>query len=161
MVFSPAYFDEKYDMILEAITEKNLFSNIVLIIGRHGTGKTQLLSFLAERKNFRLINVGLCLSQELRQYSDKERLQFVESSLKRLIPDEGTVLLDNTEILFQPELKLNVMRLILNLGRSRKDPVIISVAGIRQNGCLYFSEPPFSDNKQYDIHDFYIVDMGE
>ena len=161
MVFSPAYFDEKYDMILEAIIEKKLFSNIVLIVGKHGTGKTQLLSLLAERKSFKLINIGLYLSEELRQYSDKERLQFVESSLKRLIPDEGTVLLDNTEILFQPELKLNVIRLILNLGRSRKDPVIISVAGIRQNGCLYFAEPPFSDNKQYDIHDFYIVDMGE
>ena len=161
MVFSPAYFDEKYDMILEAIKEKKLFSNIVLIIGRHGTGKTQLLRFLAERKNFRLINVGLCLSEELRRYSDKERLQFVESSLKRLIPGDGVVLLDNTEILFQPELKLNVMRLIQNLGRSRKDPVIISIAGIRQNRCLNFSEPPFSDNKQYDIHDFHIVDMGE
>ena len=160
MFFSPVYLDGKYDEILN-ILEKDDFSNVVLVVGAHGTGKTTILKRLVNEKECNFLNVGKILSAELRLCSVEERSLTIEPVLEKVAKVGDIFILDNTEILFQPELKLNVIRLLSSLSRRRKGKMLISIAGIIKGTDLIFSEPPFYDNRKYDIHEFKTVYIGE
>lgn len=161
MVSSPAILDEKYNDALLALRKNEVPANVVLLIGKHGTGKTQVLSRLASYNRYQLLNVGQALSKSLLSYSREERPAQVEALLDEACSRETVVLLDNTEILFHPDLKQNVMRLLKTIGRKRKYPIVVSIAGTIQNGSLLYSVSPFTDSKKYDIHEFLSVCMGD
>lgn len=161
MVSSPAILDEKCYEVDSALKRKELSANTVLLIGKHGTGKTQILSSLASSCGYQMLNVGQILSKTLLSYSKEERPSQVEALLDEACSSETVVLLDNTEILFHPDLKQNVMRLLKTIGRKRKYPIVVSIAGVIQNGNLLYSVSPFTDSKKYDIHEFFSVCMGD
>lgn len=158
---SPAILDEKYNEVLLAINRNEMAANVVLLIGKHGTGKTQVLSRLASNNGYQLFNVGQSLSKSLLSYSKEERPTQVEALLDEACSSKAVLLLDNTEILFHPDLKQNVMRLLKTIGRKRKYPIVVSIAGSIQHGSLLYSASPFTDSKKYDIHEFLSVCMGD
>lgn len=160
MVSSPAYLDDKCNEIFESLTA-DTFSNVVLVVGGHGSGKTRLLTQVAAIENYRLLNIGKIMSEELHNYPEKDRHMVVESVLMELLKLGTVVIIDNTEILFQPELKLNVIRFLENLGRKRESKILVSIAGTIKGTNLIFSESPFYDNRKYDIHEFKTVYIGE
>lgn len=162
MVYSPTILDSKYDEVMEALESEEPLYKTVLLIGRHGAGKTTILRKLAADCGYQLINAGQLLSKGLLPFSKEVRPAQTGILLKEACSEENVVLIDNTEVFFHPELKLNVLRLLSDLGRKRKHAIVVSIAGtISQNGRLLYSEPPYEDSKNYDIQGLISVCIEE
>lgn len=93
---------------------------LVLIVGPPFTGKTKLLRDLNETKpeRYTYINLNMELSALLEEVTEKERPYRVQGFLREIVSDQqGVLLIDNTEILFDPELKLNPVKSLEELSR--------------------------------------------
>lgn len=142
--------------IIEAINGANSHYNIVILYGPHGCGKTSILKSVALNQGFKYINIGEKLSELLKEISSSNRAQNVQYMLESLLK-KGTTIIDNTEILFDKELHLNVTSLLRNLGRKRTSALVISIPGSFTAGKLFFSQAPYVDSAQYDMHDFILI----
>jgi len=103
---------------------KSLISNaessyykLIVVVGKSGSGKTALLRRISEEFQLPLINLGLELSRRLLSLTIKQRKLKVEEILE----ERGDLRLavDNTEVIFDPDLKLNPLGLLKNISRSR------------------------------------------
>ncbi len=107
---------------------KSLISNaessyykLIVVVGKSGSGKTALLRRISEEFQLPLINLGLELSRRLLSLTIKQRKLKAAEIIEEIIEERGDLRLavDNTEVIFNPDLKLNPLGLLKNLSRSR------------------------------------------
>lgn len=153
--------DNKELEIIEAINAANSHYNIVILYGPHGCGKTSALKNLASAMRIQYINVGERLSELLKEITPIKRSQNVQCILESLLEKDATTIIDNTEILFNKELHQNVPALLRNLGRKRTSALVVSIPGSFTAGKLFFSQAPYVDSAQYDMHDFILIAVGK
>jgi len=93
---------------------------LVLLVGPTRSGKTSFLRNLAKDRGLPLINLGAELSRRLLPLTARQRELKTADVIADMVQEPQTtpVLVDNTEIVFDPNLKLNVGGLLNMLSRN-------------------------------------------
>lgn len=158
-----AHAVDRVGEILDQFEMSPVRTKTILIVGPHGSGKTKVLQDIAETKGFTRINVNLEVGKRLLEVPEKRRAFKLESVLDAIIEENGkgqsTVLLDNIELLFSPELQVDPLHILENIGRTQ--PVVVSWPGSSANGALTYAEPGHPEYRIYREFDSYIVNMEE
>jgi len=149
-----------HNKITEEIEKsRNQYYRLVLIAGPSNSGKTVILHNISQKNGFKILNVNLELSGNLLDLSKKERMLNAEDILNKIISDnysaEDTVLLDNTEILFDTELKMDPMKLLQNLSRNRC--IVSTWNGIVNEDSLIYGNPDHAEYRKYNTKDLIII----
>ena len=109
--------------------------------------------------NVTFVNIGLLLSERMLSAKlDGSRVSIVNELDTILEEKNSDIALVNIDILFSPEYKLDVIRLLLQVGRNQR--LYIKWPGNSIGEKLTYSEPGRFDYKEYDIKNYvdtYIV----
>lgn len=135
---------------------------LVLVVGLPFTGKTKLLRELTKSnpERYTYINLNLELSALLKDVTEKERPFRVQEFLRELVLDkQGVLLVDNTEILFDPELNLDPVKSFELL--SRFNSVVSVWSGTVKDGFLSYAEPGQREYFRGSISEFEIVEVTD
>jgi len=129
------------------------YYRLALIVGKPGTGKTELLRTLNEKTGHPLINVNLEVSQRLLDYTIAERPRLVPRLL-------GDVINEANSLLFDVSLKLNPLQVLQSL--SRNVTIVASWSGTYANNALVYAEPWHAEYRQYSLgaQDCLVFPMG-
>jgi hypothetical protein len=138
---------------------KNQYYRLILIAGPPDSGKTTILQDISQKTGSEILNVNLELSGNLLDLSKKERMMKAEKILDEIISArysaDDTVLLDNTEILFDIELKTDPLKLLQNLSRNRS--IVSTWNGVVSNDLLIYGNPDHAEYRKYNTKDLIII----
>lgn len=149
--------------LLQAVSEAELqFYRLVLLCGGLNAGKTKALRRLSEHLKVPIINLNLLLSERLLQVDTEQRVIKVPEVFAELLhnqasPSSSPVILDNTELLFDAELKQNPLKLLQM--NARNQTLIVSWNGSFDNSTrtLIYAEATHPEFKKYTDEDALIV----
>lgn len=132
---------------IEAARER--YYRLILVVGPSGSGKTKLLLGLSADEGCPYINLGLALSERLLELPARTRTLRTSDIVSGLVEGTGsdTVLLDNTEILFEPSLHQDPLRLLQRL--SRNLTIVASWNGRFEDKVLTYGQPGHPEAKSY------------
>ena len=136
--------------VMQAIHQAgDLYYRLVLLAGPQSTGKTAILQALAKENRFPLINVNLQLCKGMLELTRNQRTRHVERLFKDVVGTGAgdVVLLDNLEVLFDPGLEVEPLRLLLNA--SRNQTLVAAWNGTFRDGTLTYAEPGHPEFAQY------------
>ena len=103
--------------------------------------------------NASVVNVGLLLSERMLRVKTEGLSTSITSELDNILDeDNGDILLTNTDILFAPEYGLDVIKLLLQLGRNQR--LYLPWPGEITGERLTYSEPSRFDFKEYNVKDY-------
>ena len=128
---------------------KDHYYKLVMILGGKWQERTSFLKAFAENKNYDYISLGLPLSQAMLNRTPRERPLIVEDYVTTLLsadPASG-FLLDHIEILFNPTLFTDPMRLLQSISRSRL--IVASWPGMYDGNRFSYAKP--SDDEYFSI----------
>ena len=149
------------DKIIKTLqAAEGLYHRLVLLVGKSGSGKTQILRSVADELGTEVININLTVSAGLLELTTKQRALRLPGILAQ-ITDKGqsTVVLDNLEILFDNELKQDPLRLLQGISRNRT--VVVSWNGCLEGGKLIYAEADHAEYKSYSANDLLIVEAAK
>lgn len=136
-----------------------LYHRLVLLVGETGSGKTDALRAVGEELGVDVINVNLTLSAKLIELTERQRALHLSTLLGEVLEKAGSVtLLDNTEILFDRDLKQDPLRLLQGL--SRKCSIVASWNGRLAGDKLTYADAGHPEYRAYDHAEALIVDMN-
>ena len=125
------------------------YYRLVLLVGEPRSGKTLALRAVAERMGCPVVNLNLTLSQRLLELTRKQRALRV----KRILAEEldelraETVMVDNIEVLFDPDLSQDPLRLLQGLTRNRT--IASTWPGTFDGIHLTYAEPGHPEWRRY------------
>lgn len=133
------------------------FHRLVLLVGPSGTGKTGVLRQLAESQGCPYLNVNLHLSQRMLELPRSRRPRQVDRIVSAIVDEHrgDLLVLDNLEILFDPSLQIDPMRLLKSV--SRKQTIVAAWSGTLHDGTLTYAEPDHPEYKSYRDVDVLVV----
>jgi hypothetical protein len=120
---------------------RNHYYQLVLLMGGHWRDRSFLLKEFAEHNNFGYIALSLPLSKSLLERTLRDRPMVVADHLNTLLAPfaDGGIALDHIEILFDPALQTDPLRLIQMQARYRG--IIASWPGVYDRDRLIYAEP--------------------
>jgi len=140
-------------------TAEALYHRLVLLAGSPGSGKTRALRRLAGQEGCPLVNVNLALSAALLNLSPRQRTLRLPRLLDEVTASSGSLrLLDNLEILFDPDLRQDPLRLLQQL--ARRHTVVASWGGTLTGSTLTYAVNGHPEHRVYDTQDLLIVDLN-
>ena len=141
--------DDPVDAILERIKgAAELYYRLILVVGAGGTGKTAALQAVAQATGAPVVNLNLELSRRLLDRSARERALAAPRLLDEVIGrDRPLVLLDNTELLFEPALQLDPLVLLRDASRHRT--LVAAWNGAAGDRHLTCAEPGHPEHRRY------------
>lgn len=101
----------------------SLSSKLILLIGSPGSGKSALLNQLSKRRDARVLKVGADLGRELLAIpSTRRHLQAADcfKGLADEFAEDGVLLIDNIELLFDKTLHLSPLDLLRRHAQARR-----------------------------------------
>lgn len=136
-----------------------LYHQLVLVVGPSGSGKTQVLKELARAQGWALLNLNLELTRRLLELTERQRQQRASRMVAEIVESTATspVLLDNTELLFEPSLQLEPLRLLQGVARDRT--VVASWHGQVDSGQLTHAVPGHPEFKRYATQELLLVEL--
>jgi len=149
------------DQIMDRLHQaEGLYHRLVVIAVPAGGGKTEALRSVAERTGAPLVNVNLELSTRMLDLTERQRALAASRLLAEIVEETGAavVLLDNTEVLFDPSLKLDAVRVLQSLSRNRT--VVAAWNGTLQGGQLVYASPGHPEHVKAPARDFLCVSGG-
>ena len=100
-----------------------------------------------------VVNVGLLLGEKMFILKTEGSSISITRELDDILGEEHhDILLTNTDILFAPEYGLDVIKLLLQLGRNRR--FYLPWPGVLVGERLTYSEPNRFDFKEYNVKDY-------
>lgn len=134
-----------------------LYHRLLLVVAPAGSGKTRALQEIATLLGVKVINLNLELSQALLDLTERQRPLRVGRILDQIAGSVGdtTLLLDNTELLFDPALKQDPLRSLQQL--SRLQTVVASWNGRVEGAYLVYARPDHPEYRRYPVTDLQIV----
>lgn len=133
-----------------------LYHRLLLIVGPSGSGKTAGLQELADQSRAPLVNVNLELSRRLLDLTVRQRALQLHSVFEEILgPEPPTVLVDNIELLFDPALRQDPLRLLQRLSRRRT--LVVSWNGTVDGDHLVYSTPDHPEYCRYPTRELVIV----
>lgn len=118
-----------------------LNSKLVIVVANSGNGKTALLAEFAQSRDLPIINVGRELSNLLVPVASSQRSFEVMGTLRGLLSqhrDRGVVVLDNIEVMFDAELKINPFDTVKRLAHALT--VVVAWPGNFRDGRLLYAK---------------------
>ena len=136
-----------------------LYYRLVLMVGAPRSGKSRALRELRESRGWPLLNVNLALCERFLELTRKQRAIRLPRILAELIDAlEGeVVLLDNLEVLFDPPLAQDPLRLLQGLARNRT--VVAAWPGGYDGEVLTYAEPGHPEWRRYRAPEAMVVTM--
>jgi hypothetical protein len=144
--------------IQQAIQQaSNQYFRVVILAGLPGSGKTAVLRSIGQQLGCEVVNVNLELSKRMLELTRAQRSRQLERLLKDMIAAAtcDVVLLDNLEILFDPALEVDPLRLLQVSSRNRT--VVASWSGSYVDGTLTYAEPGHPEFVQYKRVDAVVI----
>ncbi len=128
------------------------YHRLVLVVGAGGSGKTSVLNAVADRQGRSVVNLNLRLAEKLVGLSGAERVRRVERLLEEAVNEVGSdiLFLDNTEILFAVDLRLNPLAALSALSRTKT--VVASWHGHVSGRTLTYARPNHPEWKEYRLN---------
>ena len=149
------------DQLMKGITQaEGLYYRLVLVAAPSGGGKTRLLREVHRLTGAPLLNINLELSRRMLDLTGCQRVLQLPGLLSEIVyePKGNVVLLDNTEILFDVELKQDPLRLLQ--GISRNKTVVAAWNGSVICDYLCYATSAHQEYRRYEICDFLVVNLG-
>lgn len=139
---------------------RNLYNRLVLVVGPAGSGKTAALRALCDGNGLPCVNLNLVLSQRLLEHASKARPLRLRGALDEILAKaEGeVVILDNIEILFDPGLKQDPLRLLELASRNRT--LVASWNGDTAGRTLSYAVAGHPEHRRYTDVDAILVRAG-
>jgi len=139
----------------------DLYHRLVIVAGPSGSGKTVSVQKVADHLNTSIINVNLRLSESLLDLPHQERIINIGRLLGDLIADfeNDVVILDNTEILFEADLKQNPLVLLQNLSRNRT--IVTTWSGAVDKDSLTYAVPGHKEYRKYKVKDIILINTED
>ena len=137
------------ERVIESIGRAaSLYHRLVLVVGAAGSGKTGALREVAARTAAPLVNVNLELSRRLLDPAGRRRALRTQPLLERIAAEArgDVVLLDNLELLFDPALRQDPLRLLQGLSRHRT--VAASWNGSVEDGHIRYAAPGHPEHRR-------------
>jgi 1-aminocyclopropane-1-carboxylate deaminase/D-cysteine desulfhydrase-like pyridoxal-dependent ACC family enzyme len=136
------------------------YYRLVMLAGAPTSGKTAALQAVAQKFGYALVNVNLELSKRMLELTRTQRSRQVERLLKEVIATApgDVVLLDNMEILFDPALEVEPLRLLQVSSRNRT--IVASWNGSFREGTLTYAEPGHPEFIQLKQTDAVVIAVG-
>jgi type II secretory pathway predicted ATPase ExeA len=131
----------------------------LLVVGPTGSGKTSALRAFSDQDKCPVVNVGVELSRRLLELTERQRIIELPSLLAELVEESkrDVVILDNTEILFNPVLKQDPLRLLMGLSRNRT--VVVSWLGVLDGQFLTYATPEHPEFRRYPSEGLLVVTL--
>ena len=157
-----------HESINEAISlAPGSYSRLIMLVGPSGSGKTRVLQEISSQKDTKILNVNLEMSKTLmelpiqRRESRASRVfnEIIQDFMSQSVEDNQIVLLDNLEILFDKDLKLDP--LVLLQGVARNTIIITSWNGTYRDKCLTFARVGHPEYRFYDKIDAQIIEVNK
>jgi hypothetical protein len=135
------------------------YYKIALVVGRSGSGKTNLLKKICGQMQIPLINLGIELSQKLLPLTTRERKLKTCEIVSEVIDaqDAPRLAIDNTEIIFDPSLMLNPLGLLQSLSRTRL--LIWSWNGEVENGHVTYAYPGHPERQRIPTSEITLITL--
>jgi Cdc6-like AAA superfamily ATPase len=150
-----SHFVEQIEQAISQATSQ--YYRLVIIAGLPGSGKTAALQQIASRLSSAVVNVNRELSQRMLEMTRSQRSRQVERLLREVIAGipGDIILLDNMEILFDPELEVEPLRLLQLSSRNRT--LVATWSGSFMDGILTYAEPGHPEFQQFKQPDAVII----
>jgi hypothetical protein len=133
------------------------YNRLVLLVGPSGGGRTEALRTLGDTEKVPVLNVGIEISRRLLDLTERQRVLQLPKLLEEAVaalPGNLTIL-DNTEVLFNPVLKQDPLRLLQGLTRDRT--IVASWLGDVDGGHLTYAVPDHPEFRRYPSADLLVV----
>ena len=136
---------------------EDLYHRLILVVAPSGRGKTRALQEVAQRIGAPLINVNLELSRRMLDLTERQRMLRLSELMTEIAncTEGNTVLLDNTEMLFDVTLRQDPLRVLQGLSRNKT--VIASWNGTVQKGNLVYAVVDHEEYRRYPVADLMVV----
>jgi len=137
------------------------YSRLVLLVGHPGSGRTTALRGLADSESVPVLNLGTEISLRLLDLGERQRILHLPTLLEELLATlpRRLTLLDNTEVLFNPALKQDPLRLLQRLSRDRT--IVASWLGNVESSHLTYAEPGHPEFRRYSSDELLIVSLNQ
>lgn len=148
------------DMSVENLLRKTDFARdrLILVVGPTSSGKTEWLRSTADSHRLRFLALGVPLAGALSELSVRQRPLAVARSIESILPDPKVgICLDNTDILFAPELECDPLRLFALLSQHRL--VVASVTGSYSKGRFVRAYPSHPEYFSMDLVGHLVVSL--
>lgn len=148
--------------IVEQVEKANqLYHRLVIVVGPSRSGKTSILRDLHAKQRWPLVNVNLALSERLLELTGRQRALRVARLVDDIVQEHAsdTVLLDNIEMLFLPNLKQDPLRLLQSLARNRT--IVAAWQGAQVGSSLTYAVSEHPEYRRYDDPQALIVSTTE
>jgi hypothetical protein len=138
-----------------------LYHRLILVVGTRGTGKTTALFQLSKSMRLPYKNVNMLLSQRLLELTSKARPLRLLNLLDHILESAGanTVLVDNTEILFDLRLKQDPLKCLEAVSRNRT--LVATWNGRIDANALVYAEPGHPEYRRYPDISGLVIDAGK
>ena len=148
-------FVEQIEQAIEQAASQ--YYRLVIVAGLPGSGKTAALQQIAPRVSSDVINLNLELSRRMLEMTRSQRSRQVERLFRDVIAavPGDVILLDNIEILFDPELEVDPLRLLQSSSRNRT--MVASWNGSFQGETLIYAEPGHPEFQQFKQADAVVI----
>ena len=146
------------DAILDALDKVSRnYHRLIIAAGPPNSGKTNALREVGTRIVSTPINVNKTLSRELLSLTKRQRAVRVPKVLSEIVSnvDSEVALLDNIELLFDSELKLDPLRLLQGLSRNKT--LVCVWSGNVEDGQLTYAVADHPEYQRYPIQDFVVI----
>ena len=158
--YPPLSIDQTAEAINARIHEASaLYNRLVLVVGATGAGTSAALAAVGTRTGQTVVNVGLELSRRMLEFAAEQRPLQVRPLLEEIMATAAgeVVLLDNIEVLFEPSLQQDPLRLLQ--GVARNVTVVAAWTGELRDGTLRYAVPGHPEHRQYPAGDLLIVSV--
>jgi len=137
------------------------YSRLVLLVGHSGSGRTTAIRALGDAENVPVLNLGAEISLRLLDLGERQRILQLPTLLEELLAlfPKNLSLVDNTEVLFNPALKQDPLRLLQRLSRDRT--IVASWLGNVESRHLTYAEPGHPEFRRYSSDELLIVSLNQ
>jgi hypothetical protein len=134
-----------------------MYNRLILLVAPSGKGKTGVLREMESKSKAVYINLNLALSERLLDLTEKQRALQIAKITEDIVAEskEKIRLLDNIEILFNPDLKLDPLRLLKNI--SRNHVLVVAWNGNADDKYLTYADPDHREYRRYPVDDLLII----